>query len=355
MRASHKERLPPQNAAIVCFHSGNLAFRIMLATVFVIALTTAASSCRRSATGGHNLTPNTSNNILRVSLNTNSVHVGDVVTLTIRVLHAKGAGVHIPPLLCQSNLVVREHRIHSSRVTSTLEETSEKYSFVPFYIGEFPLMTGCVTISTSPSNTISVPVPPISLSVSSILKGTNNTFRDIKPPRPWPTHRHLTIILVLLALLLGCGLLIAFLLFRKKAAQPSIAPAPRPPPHRLALEQLDHLRTLGLIEKGDCDQFFVILTNIVRHYVENRFGLRAPELTTEEFINQAAHSNVISPQHQTLIQHFLEESDLVKFARQRVSSHVMRAALDAAERLVKETSPDETVNHEKGRTDSEGA
>ena len=53
---------------------------------------------------------------------------------------------------------------------------------------------------------------------------------------------------------------------------------------RQALARLDELDLLG---KGDLEGYFVYLSAILREFVERRFGLRAPERTTEEFLREA--------------------------------------------------------------------
>ena len=63
------------------------------------------------------------------------------------------------------------------------------------------------------------------------------------------------------------------------------------------------------------DEFFVELTDIVRRYLEQRFDLHAPELTTEEFLDIAASSPDLTGEHRGFLQTFLRNADQVKFAR----------------------------------------
>ena len=71
------------------------------------------------------------------------------------------------------------------------------------------------------------------------------------------------------------------------------------------------------------------LSAIARRYLEARFQLHAPEQTTEEFLRDAASAGKLSPAHQQLVTDFLEQSDLVKFARYQPGQPDMRAAYDA--------------------------
>ena len=107
----------------------------------------------------------------------------------------------------------------------------------------------------------------------------------------------------------------------------------------LELALIESLRAKGWIEALNVEPFYVELSAIVRRYLEARFGLRAPERTTEEFIRDALTSKKLSDPHRDLVAGFLEQSDLVKFARHAPGPTDMRNALESAERLVHETMP----------------
>ncbi|MHC5184367.1 MAG: hypothetical protein ACYSPI_08845, partial [Planctomycetota bacterium] len=71
----------------------------------------------------------------------------------------------------------------------------------------------------------------------------------------------------------------------------------------------------NLVEQGRIKEFYEKLSTCLRHYIENRFQLRAPEQTTEEFLEQLKTSDALRLEHKQQLQKFLEHSDLVKFAR----------------------------------------
>ncbi|MHC4991211.1 MAG: hypothetical protein ACYTGC_09545, partial [Planctomycetota bacterium] len=111
------------------------------------------------------------------------------------------------------------------------------------------------------------------------------------------------------------------------------------PPHVWAMQELARLETSGLAERGEVHAFFVGLTDIVRQYIERRFGLSAPERTTEEFIREMRHDPRLAETHQTLLSRFLQASDLVKFAQHRPAVDECRHALETARHFVQETIP----------------
>ena len=89
----------------------------------------------------------------------------------------------------------------------------------------------------------------------------------------------------------------------------------RIPPHKVALEALKRLREKKLIEKGLVKEFYYEISNIMRHYIEDRFGLSAPEQTTDEFLSSISRDGYFHSGTQDLLKSFLEHCDLVKFAR----------------------------------------
>jgi hypothetical protein len=101
-------------------------------------------------------------------------------------------------------------------------------------------------------------------------------------------------------------------------------------PLEAALAALQQLRQ----DAPPAEEFYTRLSDIIRHYIENRFGLRAPERTTEEFLAEAT----LPAQHMTLLGAFLREADLVKFARLRPGTEDMDRAATAGERFIRESA-----------------
>lgn len=85
------------------------------------------------------------------------------------------------------------------------------------------------------------------------------------------------------------------------------------------------------------DLWYVELSAIVRRYLEDRYGLRAPELTTEEFLREAQRSGQLSSRHRDLLSDFLVRCDRVKFARYEPDEEESRQALASARTFLEET------------------
>ena len=105
-----------------------------------------------------------------------------------------------------------------------------------------------------------------------------------------------------------------------------------------AMARLDGLEKRGLPGADAADAWYVELSDIVRRYIEERFALRAPELTTEEFLVEAGRSAELTARHRDLLSAFLATCDRVKFARYSPGEDESQAALDVAKRFLNETA-----------------
>lgn len=269
------------------------------------------------------------------ALSTNNIHIGDVVTLKVHVDHPAGARAQLPDFGREKRVVVRDQKAAAAEKGGT-DFTVVLTSLTP---GSHVVSTGVVSALLADGTTVAAPFPDLTLRVQSLIAETNQVLAGIKPPvrwkRPLPWQLAWMIPLGLLVVALAAYAL-RRLLRRVKAPAP---PPPPIPPHERALRELAELLARQWIEQRNVEPFYVALSGIVRRYIEDRFHLRAPEQTTEEFIRAAANSAALSYDHRQLTTSFLEQCDLVKFARHQPGEADMRAAHDAAGRLVRETIP----------------
>lgn len=139
----------------------------------------------------------------------------------------------------------------------------------------------------------------------------------------------------------GLGVFLFFRLRRRARA------AARASAYERALERLRQLEAAGLPEPDELDAWYVELSYLIRHYLEGRFGVRAPERTTEEFLREARRAPELSAEHQKLLGAFLAGCDRVKFARHEPEEDEQRQALATAVRFVEQTRPREAADGDK--------
>ncbi len=131
----------------------------------------------------------------------------------------------------------------------------------------------------------------------------------------------------------------AFVLWRRRQRQAEETPPI--PAHVLALAALRELIAEDLIGRGERKAFYNRISAILRVYIENRFQLRAPEQTTEEFLDGLSHSgDALVKAHQDLLADFLQHCDLVKFAAYHPEDKEVQATFDACKKFIVETASD---------------
>lgn len=138
--------------------------------------------------------------------------------------------------------------------------------------------------------------------------------------------------LILLAIIIALALLFKWL---SKREHKSIAPPPIPPREasEIAYEELTKLKAENLYGRGYIKEHFFRLSEIVRAYLERRYGLLALERTTFELEYEFDHRYASSDIKTRLIK-LLKACDIVKFTKEKSSARQADDAVDRAFELV---------------------
>ena len=105
-------------------------------------------------------------------------------------------------------------------------------------------------------------------------------------------------------------------------------------PIERAWVELDRLLKKGLPGRGRYKDFYVELTMVVRRYVQRKYGIKAPHLTTDEFFAEIGAKGMRSDD----LMQFLESADLVKFAGVQATPEMADGATDSARRYLRSDS-----------------
>lgn len=98
-------------------------------------------------------------------------------------------------------------------------------------------------------------------------------------------------------------------------------------PIERAWVELDRLLKKGLPGRGRYKDFYVELTMVVRRYVQRKYGIRAPHLTTDEFLSEFRDAGRGKCDD---LAKFLESADLVKFAGVEATPDMADGATESA-------------------------
>ena len=109
----------------------------------------------------------------------------------------------------------------------------------------------------------------------------------------------------------------------------------RKSPLETALTALEQLEKDDLVAKGELKEYYSRVSSILREYVEGRYGLQAPERTTEEFMEDLRRdSGTLTKDQKSLLEKFLMHCDLVKFAKFEPSADEVRATFESCKEFV---------------------
>ena len=218
----------------------------------------------------------------------------------------------------------------------------QRYTLDSYTIGRHTIPAAVVFYTDAEGRKFEIEGEALTVEVKSVLPDDEEPqdIKDIPDPVELPVNHAALLVGIIIGALVIAGGAAAFLWLKKrKEPQGEIV---RKPPHVIAYEQLEKLVASGLIEAGRIEEYYVLLSDTIRTYLENRFGLRAPEMTTEEFLAAAANDSKLKDGHKKLLSRFLTHCDLVKFARYGPDVEEMNSAYESAKQFVHETAPVET-------------
>lgn len=117
-------------------------------------------------------------------------------------------------------------------------------------------------------------------------------------------------------LMLALGGLAYYLFIRYKDNKPIIKKIkiePKLPPHQLALKEIERIKEDKSLRSNDPKTYYTELTDVLRTYMEERFGFNAMEMTSAEIIDKLKEIN--DKESIKDLMFLFQTADLVKFAK----------------------------------------
>jgi hypothetical protein len=181
-------------------------------------------------------------------------------------------------------------------------------------------------------------VPAAKLTIKSMLAGVEKPEpRDVAGPVPvWVSDYRLLVYL-------GLAFLFAFGAWILRRSRPVGRAEQRlvdlPPPrlaHQIAYDKLHRIVEDDLLKKGKFREYFIRVSETVREYLGNRYGFFAMDLTSRELVDELRDRPTPGLEIASL-KTLLQNSDLVKFAKQKPTDEMSSGAIDSAYSLVNAT------------------
>jgi len=222
------------------------------------------------------------------------------------------------------NVTTREGESGVTEIDLELMTVDLEKATIPAMPLEFVTPTGdTLTAITEP---VGVPVRHLAAQAQEPL--------PLKPQ--WVAPRSYAWVWWLLAGLLLAAAAVYFYLRKRRRKEEEPEPvAPALPADFVALRELAHIETLGLLEEDEYKKYYTLVVDVIRRYVENRYRIMAMDRTTFEILEDVgAHGLQIDD-----LAGLLNEADLVKFAKFVPNIENGKTALETARDIVVRTAP----------------
>ena len=142
----------------------------------------------------------------------------------------------------------------------------------------------------------------------------------------------------LIVLLLAAALFVWLRYIKGKKAIPLVPKKKPVPPYEVAMQALNRLKSEKLCENGHEKEYYTRLTEILRIYLDKRFGINAMEMTSTQIMQQL-RSNDDTKTSAPVMKQILEMADFVKFAKVRPLPDDNQKAFTNAVTFVENTRP----------------
>jgi hypothetical protein len=220
--------------------------------------------------------------------------------------------------------------------------TTYQYKLEPFLSGkyEIPAFTFKFQDANDPNAAHELASEPIAVEVTSLLgdQRAKLVIEDIEGvvEMPKPANRWWFWGLVTLGV---AAVPAGWLLLRERRARQVVRIFKSA--HEVAYLRLRALVGANLVEQGQLKEFYEQISGILRHYIEDRFNLHAPDRTTEEFLGELRFTEVLAPADKQAVEEFLTHCDLVKFAKHEPTTEQIQRTFDLVKDFVERTKSEE--------------
>ena len=280
---------------------------------------------------------------LAVRLDRSRITTAEWVLLEVEVAAAEGRVVQFPAaaaLQKGSLRVERTQTLQPELLDSGLVRWVRRFELQPFLAGDYAVPGLTIAVADAAGGETRLRSEPIPVTVVSVLDPAETTARPREVAAPVavaPRPGHVALLGgIALAAAVGAAALIVVL--RRRAARMRARGA-LVPPDQAALSALRDLAAGDLPER-DLLAFHHAVATVVRTFLELRFGVRAPERTTEELMLIVAEVQWLDDVQRRSLHAFLARCDQVKFAGARPAAAVSRGLIDSAVDLVTALRPE---------------
>ena len=277
----------------------------------------------------------------RASVDSTDYLVGDFIHYSLEVKYFKDLLVTLPfirdslkhlEIIKESEPVITEDEIYKTAI----------YNFTLSYYDSADISIQPIAVKFKLSENDSIRTilsNPVSFTVHTVEVDLQAEIKDIKSPLTIPLDWKFIALIVLFSLAVIVALYFLYRRYKKKKSeQPVEKKIYKIPAYIKALQSLENLEKQQLWQQGKVKDYHSDITGIIRNYFEERFKLPALELTTRESIERLKRVRDGSHILETTDK-FLNNADLVKFAKFNPMASVNEEMMIQAKEIVNHTIP----------------
>lgn len=245
--------------------------------------------------------------------------IGDVVRYSLRVTHDASVTVTMPaPGSNLGQFELRDYQVLEPQKKEGKTLLGADYLISTFDTGEFEIPALSVTYTVKGDTAQRVlKSEPIKIMVQSLNPSEAGDIRDIKPPLTPPRDWKAILIRLSGMLLLIAAACAAWWYIRRRRRGLGLLPERQTPPrpaHEVALAALEALLASDWLAAGKYKEWHSELADIIRRYIEGRYGIDAMEMTSFELL-AALRSWGLEETWLTRLREMLTICDMAKFAK----------------------------------------
>ena len=278
---------------------------------------------------------------VRASVDQSTVNIGDVLNLKIEVSRPSEFRTQTPSFPGKLGAWTVRQVNHSVAAGSQPGWDVDIYQvqLAIYRTGDFEIPPLEVELTDSGGKIEKVTSFAIPIKVKPVLPEGDETLKDLKPQAEIPPD-YKPFLLTLVAILAGIILIFQLVRhFRKgKHAEKEMAVDTRSA-EETAREAIRRLLGKRLIEDGLYKNFYLEISEIIKRYLGSKLGILSLERTTGEFMGDLRNS-VLPFERIELIRHFLNDCDLVKFAKYHPSEGEVKEIVEISYGIVETTEQD---------------
>lgn len=288
-------------------------------------------------------------------LNKSVVTIGEQVLYEVIVRHKREIDVTMPPQgINLGGFEIRAFNEIDPVTIDGLVERKVEYVIAAYDTGTYFIPPTGVLYMTSDSVQNVLLTDAVAIRVVSILTGDMEDIIDIKDPLELLFNWNTIILLSVIGFVVIVLGVLGYLYYRqKKRGKPLFEwkKVPDVPAHIEALESLKALSESSLLADGKVKEYYVLLSDILRLYLQKRYFKPFLEMTTTQTIAVLTEESLeegILPKIELL----LDDCDIVKFAKFLPAEEDHKSSLQTAYDIVEQTKiesllSEENSDHEK--------